>query len=50
MENSNIVRIKAIVGEDTENKIYKLLYFTNDKKDIADPCTQGILLKLMKKY
>ena len=45
MENSNIVRIKAIVGEDTENKIYKLLDFTNDKKDIADPWYTGNFAK-----
>ena len=45
MENSNIVRIKAIVGEDTENKIYKLLDFTNDKKDIADPWYTGNFTK-----
>ena len=45
MENSNIVRIKAIVGEDTENKIYKLLDFTNNKKDIADPWYTGNFAK-----
>lgn len=45
MENSNIVRIKAIVGKDKENKIYKLLDFTNDKKDIADPWYTGNFAK-----
>ena len=37
MENSNIVRIKAIVGKDTANKVYKLLDFTKKSKEIDDP-------------
>ena len=45
MENSNIVRIKAIVGIDTANKVYKLLDFTNEKKDIADPWYTGNFTK-----
>lgn len=45
MENSNIVRIKAIVGNDKENKIYKLLDFTTEKKDIADPWYTGNFAK-----
>ena len=45
MENSNIVRIKAIVGKDTANKVYKLLDFTNEKKDIADPWYTGNFTK-----
>ena len=45
METSNIVRIKAIVGRDPENKIYKLLDFTNEKKDIADPWYTGNFTK-----
>ena len=45
METSNIVRIKAIVGKDTANKIYKLLDFTNEKKDIADPWYTGNFTK-----
>ena len=45
MENSNIVRIKAIVGIDAANKVYKLLDFTNEKKDIADPWYTGNFTK-----
>ncbi len=37
MENSNIKNIKRIVGEDYENKVYKLLDFSNNPRDIADP-------------
>lgn len=37
MEESNIRNIKRIVGEDTENKIYKLLDFSDNPRDIADP-------------
>lgn len=36
MENSNIKNIKRIVGEDYENKVYKLLDFSNNPRDIAD--------------
>lgn len=45
MDNSNIVRIKFIVGQDTEHKIYKLLDFTDNKKDIADPWYTGNFTK-----
>lgn len=41
MENSNINNIKKIVGQDKENKIYRLLDFTNNPKDIADPWYTG---------
>ena len=37
MEESNIKQIKEIVGEDKENKIYKLLDFSSNPRDIADP-------------
>lgn len=37
MENSNIKNIKRIVGDDYENKVYKLLDFSNNPRDIADP-------------
>lgn len=36
MEEANIRNIKRIIGEDTENKIYKLLDFSNNPRDIAD--------------
>lgn len=41
MENSNIRNIKRIIGEDKENKIYRLMDFTNKPKDIADPWYTG---------
>lgn len=41
MEESNIRNIKNIVGEDKENKIYRLLDFSNNPRDIADPWYTG---------
>lgn len=41
MEETNIRDIKRIVGEDKENKIYKLLDFSNNPRDIADPWYTG---------
>lgn len=37
MENSNIKNIKRIVGEDYEKKVYRLLDFSKNPRDIADP-------------
>lgn len=41
MEERNIYNIKRIVGEDSERKIYKLLDFSNNPRDIADPWYTG---------
>lgn len=41
MDTYNIKNISRIVGFDTENKVYKLLDFTNRKGDIADPWYTG---------
>ena len=41
MEEANIRDIKRIVGDDKENKIYKLLDFSNNPRDIADPWYTG---------
>lgn len=41
MEESNVRNMKRIVGEDKENKISKLLDFTNNSRDIADPWYTG---------
>ena len=41
MEESNIKNIKRIIGEDKENKIYRLLDFTKNPRDIADPWYTG---------
>ncbi len=37
MEEYNIKSILRIVGEDKENKVYRLLDFSNNPRDIADP-------------
>lgn len=41
MEEQNIRNIKRIIGEDKENKISKLLDFTTNPRDIADPWYTG---------
>ena len=41
MENSNINNIIKIVGQDKNNKICRLLDFTKNPKDIADPWYSG---------
>jgi protein-tyrosine phosphatase len=41
MEESNIKNIERIVGEDRDNKIYRLLDFSNNPRDIADPWYTG---------
>lgn len=41
MDEGNIKNIIRIVGKDSENKVYKLLDFTNDKRDILDPWYTG---------
>jgi len=37
MDNSNINNTKRIFGSDSENKIFRLLDFTNLKRDVLDP-------------
>lgn len=41
MEEENIKNILKIVGEDYKNKIFKLLDFTNNPRDIVDPWYYG---------
>lgn len=41
MEGSNIRNIKRIVGEDVDKKISKLLDYSNNPRDIADPWYTG---------
>lgn len=41
MEDSNIRNIKRIVGEDVDNKINKLLDYSDNPRDIADPWYTG---------
>ncbi len=41
MDDSNIRSIKRIVGEDVDNKISKLLDYSDNPRDIADPWYTG---------
>lgn len=41
MEEQNIKDIKKIVGQDTKNKIYRLLDFSKRPRDIVDPWYTG---------
>lgn len=41
MDSANIRNIKRIVGYDIDNKVHKLLDFTNNPRDIADPWYTG---------
>ncbi|MBR3133747.1 MAG: low molecular weight phosphotyrosine protein phosphatase [Clostridia bacterium] len=41
MEEKNIPDIIRIVGEDKDNKVFKLLDFTSNTRDIADPWYTG---------
>ena len=41
MEQRNIRDICRIVGEDKDNKVYRLLDFSNNPRDIADPWYTG---------
>ena len=41
MEDYNVRCINRIVGEDVDNKVFKLLDFTNNPRDIADPWYTG---------
>lgn len=41
MEDYNIKNILRIVGNDTDNKVYKLLDFSKESRDIADPWYTG---------
>ncbi len=37
MDDSNIEDIQAVIGQDTEHKIYRLLDFTSHPRNIKDP-------------
>lgn len=41
MEEQNVIHMKTIVGEDRENKIYRLLDFSKKPRNIADPWYTG---------
>lgn len=41
MDSLNLRNLSRIIGEDIENKVYRLLDFTNSPKDVADPWYTG---------
>ncbi|MCM1158442.1 MAG: low molecular weight phosphotyrosine protein phosphatase [Bacteroidales bacterium] len=41
MDSQNIINIERICGKDRENKVFRLLDFTEDKRDVADPWYTG---------
>lgn len=41
MENSNIRNIVRIIGHDSRNKVHRLLDFSENPRDIADPWYTG---------
>ena len=41
METSNVKSIHRILGEDKDNKVFRLLDFSNNPRDIADPWYTG---------
>lgn len=41
MDDMNRRNLKRVVGEDVDNKVYKLLYFAGSERDIADPWYTG---------
>ena len=41
MEERNITNILKIVGDDKDNKVFRLLDFTETPRDIADPWYSG---------
>ena len=41
MDSWNLKNIARICGRDKENKVYRLLDFTEEKRDVADPWYTG---------
>jgi len=41
MEQRNVFGVMRIIGHDPQNKVSRLLDFTNNKRDIADPWYTG---------
>ncbi len=41
MDDMNRRNLKRVVGEDVDNKLYKLLHFAGSERDIADPWYTG---------
>ena len=41
MDRANLRNVERICGSDKDNKVYRLLDFTDDKRDVADPWYTG---------
>lgn len=41
MDSMNLRSVSRICGRDKDNKVYRLLDFTDDKRDVADPWYTG---------
>lgn len=41
MDKNNLRNLSFIIGEDTDNKVYRLLDFTDSPRDVADPWYTG---------
>lgn len=41
MDSWNLKNVAGICGRDKDNKLYRLLNFTEDKRDVADPWYTG---------
>ncbi|MDD3172513.1 MAG: low molecular weight phosphotyrosine protein phosphatase [Herbinix sp.] len=41
MDQKNMININRIIGKDSENKVQKLLDYTHNPKDVADPWYTG---------
>lgn len=65
MDNNNLRNLSYIIGEDTEHKVYKMLSFVGENRDVKDPwytdnfdetyadvdkACRALLAKLIKEY
>ena len=41
MDNNNLYNLKYIIGEDTEHKVYKMMSFVGENRDVKDPWYTG---------
>jgi protein-tyrosine phosphatase len=41
MDESNVRRLKRIVGDDSDGKIHLMMSYTGDFRDVADPWYTG---------
>lgn len=41
MDNNNLRNLKYIIGEDTHHKVYKMMSFAGESRDVKDPWYTG---------